>query len=220
MDIFLDTAKIEEIRPFMALGLVDGVTTNPSLIAKSGRPILEAIREIAELVPGPISAEVVSTDHESMMKEADILLKLGKNIVIKVPLTEDGLKSCYALACRDVKVNVTLCFSVTQALAAAKAGATYVSPFVGRIDDVGLDGIAVLADICEAYQSYAGSIKTQVLAASIRNVQQLTDCIRRAAPHVVTLPPAVISAMVKHPLTNVGLDAFLKDWKATGQSIA
>jgi transaldolase len=221
MKFFVDTADVAEIRTLAASGLLDGVTTNPSLIAKSGRPMLDVIREIAELVPGPVSAEVTATDFETMLKEGKKLHALGKhakdNIAVKVPLTPDGLRCCKALSSDGVMVNVTLCFSAAQAILAAKAGATFVSPFVGRLDDIGEDGMALIADIVQIYRQYA-SFRTEVLVASVRHPQHVVAAAKLGA-HVATLPPNILKQLFKHPLTDNGLKAFLDDWAKTGQSI-
>ncbi|MBZ6377327.1 fructose-6-phosphate aldolase [Pacificimonas flava] len=216
MKFFVDTAETADIRELAELGLVDGVTTNPSLIAKSGRNFLEVIEEIADLVDGPVSAEVVALDHETMLKEADKLLTLGSNIAIKVPLTLDGLKTCRALADRGVAVNVTLCFSANQALLAAKAGAAFISPFIGRHDDVGFDGMALIADIRMIYDNY--DFETEILAASIRHPIHVLEAAKIGAD-VSTLPPKVLKQLANHPLTDKGIDAFTADWESTGQSI-
>ena len=218
MKFFIDTAEIAEIRELAATGLVDGVTTNPSLIAKSGRNILDVVAEICDLVPGPISAEVTATDFAGMMAEADILRKLRPNIAVKVPLTMDGLKTCKALSDQGTKVNVTLCFSANQAILAAKAGAAFVSPFVGRLDDIGQDGMELIGDIVDIFSNYP-AWKTEVLVASIRHPMHVTEAARLGAD-VVTMPPKVLKQMVDHPLTDKGLAAFLADWRKTGQSIA
>jgi len=217
MKFFIDTAEIDEIRDLAATGLVDGVTTNPSLIAKSGRNILEVVAEICDLVPGPISAEVAATDFAGMMAEADKLRKLRPNIAVKVPLTFDGLKTCKALSDEGTKVNVTLCFSTNQAILAAKAGAAFVSPFVGRLDDIGQDGMELIADIVDVFGNYP-AFRTEVLVASIRHPMHVTEAARLGAD-VVTMPPKVLKQMVEHPLTDKGLAAFLADWRKTGQSI-
>ena len=217
MQFFIDTADINEIKELPATGLVDGVTTNPSLVAKSGRKFLEVVKEICEIVPGPVSAEVVATDHATMLKEADKLTKIADNVVIKLPLTMDGLKTCKALTSRGVKVNVTLCFSPAQALLAAKAGATYISPFVGRLDDVGTDGMGLIADIIAIYSSYA-YIETEVLVASVRHPIHVVEAAKMGAD-VATLPPALLRQLFNHPLTDKGLTSFLADWAKTGQSI-
>ncbi|MEX0923605.1 MAG: fructose-6-phosphate aldolase [Rhodovibrionaceae bacterium] len=217
MKFFIDTADVAEIRDLAATGLVDGITTNPSLIAKSGRDFLEVVKEICEIVPGPVSAEVTALDHETMMAEGRKLAKLAGNVCVKVPLTPDGLKSCKALSSEGIKVNVTLCFSASQAILAAKAGATFVSPFVGRLDDIGLDGMELIADIVEIFEAYP-DFTTEVLVASVRGPSHVAAAARLGA-HVATLPPAVLRAMFKHPLTDKGLEAFLADWEKTGQSI-
>jgi transaldolase len=218
MKFFVDTAEIAEIRELAATGLLDGVTTNPSLIAKSGRNILEVIAEICDVVPGPVSAEVAATEYEQMLKEAAVLRKIAPNVAIKVPLTQDGLRTCYALSQDGVMVNVTLCFSAAQALLAAKAGASFISPFVGRLDDIGQNGMDLIADIVQIYANYP-NIKTEVLVASIRNPIHLIDAAKMGAD-VATIPPNVIKQLYGHPLTDKGLAAFLVDWAKTGQSIA
>ncbi len=217
MKFFVDTAEINEIRELAATGLLDGVTTNPSLIAKSGRRILDVIAEICEVVSGPVSAEVAATEHGQMMKEAAVLRKIAPNVAIKVPLTVDGLKTCHALAQEGVMVNVTLCFSAAQALLAAKAGAAFISPFIGRLDDIGQDGMGLIADIVQIYANYP-NIKTEVLAASIRHPIHLIEAAKMGAD-VATIPPGVIKQLYNHPLTDKGLAGFLKDWAGTGQSI-
>jgi transaldolase len=214
---FVDTADTAEIRSLAELGLVDGVTTNPSLIAKSGRKIAEVIAEICDITAGPVSAEVTATDAEGMLAEGKYLRAIAKNVAVKVPLTEAGLRTCRALSDEGTQVNVTLCFSAAQALLAAKAGATFISPFVGRLDDIGQDGMKLIAEICTIYKNYP-SLKTEVLVASVRHPIHLIESAKLGA-HVATLPPAVIRMLVKHPLTDKGLDAFLADWKKTGQSI-
>ncbi len=216
MKFFADTAEIAEIRELAATGLLDGVTTNPSLVHKSGRNFLEVVREIAELVPGPVSAEVVALDHDGMMREAEVLRAIGKNVTIKVPLTPDGLKACKALSESGTMVNVTLCFSAAQALLAAKAGATFISPFVGRHDDVGFDGMALIADIRLIYDNY--DFATQILVASVRHPMHVVDAAKLGAD-VMTAPPKIIHQLFKHPLTDAGIAGFLKDWEATGQKI-
>ena len=216
MKFFVDTADTAAIRELHDLGMVDGVTTNPSLIHKSGRDIKEVIAEIADMVDGPVSAETVATDYETMVKEGHEVAKLGKNIAIKVPLTWDGLKACKHLSGEGHMVNVTLCFSANQALLAAKAGATFISPFVGRLDDINIDGMDLIADIRQIYDNYG--FETQILAASIRSANHMSEAAKIGAD-VATAPPDVIKKMASHPLTDKGLDAFLKDWAATGQSI-
>ena len=217
MKFFLDTADIDEIRDLAATGLVDGVTTNPSLIAKSGRNFLDVVQEICSVVDGPISAEVAATEFDEMLEEGRKLASLADNVAVKVPLTPDGLKTCRALSQGGVKVNVTLCFSPAQAILAAKAGATFISPFIGRLDDVGTDGMQLIADICEIYSQYS-NFTTEVLVASVRHPMHVVESARLGAD-VVTLPPGVLRQMFGHPLTDKGLAAFLADWKNTGQSI-
>lgn len=217
MRFFIDTADVDEIRDLAATGLVDGVTTNPSLVAKTGRVFEDVLREICDIVPGPISAEVTGTDSATMLEEGRALASIADNIVIKVPLTPDGLKACKALTDAGTMVNVTLCFSAAQAILAAKAGATYVSPFVGRLDDLGEDGMGLIADIVEIYDAYP-DFTTQVLVASIRGPGHVVDAARLGA-HVATIPPAVLRKMYSHHLTDKGLAAFLSDWAKTGQTI-
>ncbi|MCW2336444.1 transaldolase [Sphingobium sp. B2D3A] len=216
MKFFVDTADTADIRELAATGLLDGVTTNPSLIHKSGRKFLEVVEEICGLVDGPVSAEVVALDHETMMKEAAVLRKIAENICIKVPLTIDGLKTCKALTQDGCQVNVTLCFSANQALLAAKAGATFISPFVGRHDDNGFDGMRLIEDIRLIYDNYA--FETEILAASLRHPIHVLECAKIGAD-VITAPPAVIKSLVNHVLTDKGLAAFASDWEKTGQSI-
>ncbi|MBX7535746.1 fructose-6-phosphate aldolase [Qipengyuania flava] len=216
MKFFVDTADIADIKEMADTGLLDGVTTNPSLIAKSGRDFMEVTKEICDLVDGPVSAEVVALDHETMMKEAETLRKIADNVCIKVPLTIDGLKTCKKLTSDGTKVNVTLCFSANQALLAAKAGATFVSPFVGRHDDNGLDGMELIADIRRIYDNY--DFGTEILVASIRNpVHVLKSALIGA--DVATMPPAVIKGLFKHILTDKGIEGFVADWEKTGQTI-
>ncbi len=217
MKFFIDTADLNEIRELAATGLVDGVTTNPSLVAKSGRDFFEVLKEICEVVPGPVSAEVTATDFNAMRREGRKLAEIADNIVIKVPLTMEGLKTCKTLSSEGTKVNVTLCFSPAQAILAAKAGATYVSPFVGRLDDIATDGMRLIAEICEIYNNYA-AFETEVLVASIRHPLHLVEAAKMGA-HVATIPPGVLRKLVQHPLTDAGLAAFLADWEKTGQSI-
>ena len=217
MKFFVDSADLNEIRDLAATGLVDGVTTNPSLVAKSGRKFLDVIVEICELVSGPVSAEVTATDHKTMLAEGRFLAKLAKNVAVKVPLTVDGLKTCKALSSEGTMVNVTLCFSPAQAILAAKAGATFISPFVGRLDDVGSDGMAVIGDICQIYRQYP-AFTTEVLVASVRNPMHIVQAAKLGA-HVATLPGNVMRQLFAHPLTDKGLAAFLADWQKTGQSI-
>ncbi|WP_322866446.1 fructose-6-phosphate aldolase [Aquicoccus sp. G2-2] len=216
MKFFVDTAEVEAIAELNDLGMADGVTTNPSLIMKSGRDILEVTKEIAEMIDGPVSAEVVATDADAMIEEGRKLAQIAGNIAVKVPLTWDGLKACKVLSTEGNMVNVTLCFSVNQALLAAKAGATFISPFIGRLDDINLDGIELIGDIRTVYDNYG--FETQILAASIRSVNHIADCARIGAD-VITAPPGVIKAMASHPLTDKGLATFLADWEKTGQKI-
>ena len=216
MKFFADTADVAEIADLAATGLLDGVTTNPSLIAKSGRNFLEVVKEICGIVDGPVSAEVVAPDHATMMREAAVLRALAPNICIKLPLTMDGLKSCKALTAEGVKTNVTLCFSANQALLAAKAGATYISPFVGRLDDIGHDGMELIQDIRTIYDNY--DFKTEILVASVRSPVHVLDAARIGAD-VATMPPSVIRQLAGHALTDKGLAAFEADWAKTGQSI-
>jgi len=217
MKFFVDSANIDEIREVSHLGLVDGVTTNPSLILKSGRQILDVITEICALIDGPVSAEVAATDFDTMMREAAVLTKIAENICIKLPLTLDGLKACKALSQQGHKTNMTLCFSATQALLAAKAGASFVSPFIGRLDDIGLDGLELIEEIRTLYDNY--DFTTEILAASIRTVNHVKDCALIGAD-VATVPPAIFKSLVAHPLTDKGLASFLADWAKTGQQIA
>jgi transaldolase len=216
MKFFIDTADVDAIRELHDLGMVDGVTTNPSLILKSGRDILEVTREICGIVPGPVSAEVVALAADDMIAEGRKLAALAPNITVKVPLTWDGLKACKVLSGEGFMVNVTLCFSVNQALIAAKAGATFISPFVGRLDDINLDGLELIGDIRQVYDNYG--FKTQILAASIRSANHVAQCAMIGAD-VVTAPPAVIKGLASHVLTDKGLDQFMKDWAKTGQKI-
>lgn len=217
MKFFVDTAEIKEIRELAETGLLDGVTTNPSLIAKSGRDFIEVIKEIAAIVPGPVSAEVTATEASAMIKEGEKLAAIGKNIAVKVPLTWDGLKACKYFTSNGVMVNVTLCFSAAQAILAAKAGATFVSPFVGRLDDIGQDGLGLIGEICEIYQQY-DAFTTEVLVASVRNPIHIVESAKMGA-HVATLPPSVMKQLAQHPLTDKGLASFLADWQKTGQKI-
>ena len=217
MKFFADTAEIDDIRELSATGLLDGVTTNPSLVKKSGRDFIEVVTEIAKLVDGPVSAEVVATEHKAMMKEAERLRKIANNIAIKVPLTPDGLKTCKALSREQTMVNVTLCFSANQALLAAKAGASFISPFVGRLDDIGQSGMELISDIRLIYDNY--DFATEILVASVRSPVHVLEAAKIGAD-VMTAPPAVIWQLFKHPLTDAGLASFLKDWEATGQKIA
>jgi len=216
MKFFVDTAEIKDIRELYETGLLDGVTTNPSLVAKSGRDFKEVIKEICGIIPGPVSAEVAATDYDGMVKEGETLAKIAENVVIKVPLTLAGLKACKHFSDNGIKTNVTLCFSPNQALLAAKVGATYISPFIGRLDDINLDGMELIQQIRVIYDNYAYA--TEILAASIRSPNHVTQAALAGAD-VATIPPAVIRKLADHPLTASGLDAFVKDWKATGQSI-
>lgn len=217
MKFFVDTADIKEIRELAATGMLDGVTTNPTLIAKSGRDFIEVIKEICTVVPGPVSAEVTATDAEGMIREGEKLAQIANNIAIKVPLTWDGLKACKYFTDKGTMVNVTLCFSAAQALLAAKAGATFISPFVGRLDDIGLDGMQLIEDICLIYAQY-DYFDTEVLVASVRSPNHVIEAAKMGA-HVATLPPSVLRQLVSHPLTDKGLAAFLADWQKTGQKI-
>lgn len=217
MKFFVDTADVADIADLAATGLLDGVTTNPSLIHKSGRPFLEVVKEICGLVEGPVSAEVVATDYEGMLREADVVRALADNVCVKLPLTLDGLKACRKLTSEGTQVNVTLCFSATQALLAAKAGATFISPFVGRHDDVGFDGMQLIDDIRLIYDNY--DYETQILVASVRHPVHILEAAKIGAD-VVTAPPAVLRALARHPLTDRGLELFLADWAKTGQTIA
>jgi transaldolase len=216
MKFFADTAEVKDIKELTDLGLLDGVTTNPSLIAKSGRQFKEVVAEICSIVEGPVSAEVVALDYEGMMREAADLRKIAKNVTIKVPLTLDGLKACKALSSDGCMVNVTLCFSANQALLAAKAGATFISPFVGRLDDIHLDGTELIAEIRQIYDNYA--FDTEILAASVRTALHVKQ-VALIGADVATCPPAVIKSLVKHPLTDKGIEQFMADWKKTGQTL-
>jgi transaldolase len=217
MKFFADTAEIDDIRKLAETGLLDGVTTNPSLVKKSGKNFLEVVREVAGIVPGPVSAEVVAQDYETMMREAEVLRKIADNVAVKVPLTPDGLRACKALSDEGTKVNVTLCFTANQALLAAKSGAAFISPFLGRLDDIGQPGIELIADIRMIYDNY--DFPTEILAASIRHPIHVLEVAKLGAD-VMTAPPSVIWQLFKHPLTESGLTAFVKDWEATGQRIA
>jgi len=216
MKFFVDTADIKEIRELNELGFVDGVTTNPSLILKSGGKIDEVTRQICDIVSGPVSAEVTATDYAGMMTEAKVLAKIADNVAIKVPLTFDGLKACKAIRSEGRMVNVTLCFSATQALLAAKAGASFISPFVGRLDDTGIEGMDLISEIRQIYDNY--DFATEILVASVRTVNHVKDAALIGAD-VATVPPATLRALVKHPLTDKGLEVFLADWAKTGQKI-
>ena len=216
MKFFVDTADTAEIRDLAESGLVDGVTTNPSLIHKAGRDFLEVVAEICKITPGPVSAEVVAVGHAEMMREAEVVRRIADNVAVKVPLTIDGLKTCKALTDDGTMVNVTLCFSANQALLAAKAGATFISPFVGRHDDVGLDGMGLISDIRLIYDNY--DFATEILVASVRHPIHVLESAKMGAD-VMTAPPAVIRQLVKHPLTDKGIEGFLADWAKTGQTI-
>ena len=216
MKFFADTAEISEIRELAATGLLDGVTTNPSLVHKSGRDFVEVLREITQVCAGPVSAEVVALDYEGMMAQAEKLRKVADNVAIKVPLTEAGLKTCRSLTSEGTMVNVTLCFSAAQALLAAKAGASFISPFVGRLDDIGTSGMELISDIRMIYDNY--DFATEILVASVRSPMHIVEAAKIGAD-VMTAPPKVIQQLFKHPLTDAGLAAFLKDWEATGQQI-
>ena len=217
MKFFVDGADIQEIKALSAMGIVDGVTTNPSIIAKTGRQFQEVIAEICAITSGPVSAEVAALDSKTMILEGRHLAKIANNVCIKVPLTEEGLKACYALRQENIMVNVTLCFSAVQALMAAKAGATFISPFIGRLDDVGHDGIQLVEEICQIYANYP-ELTTEVLAASVRHVLHVKQ-IAEIGAHVVTAPASVLRALLNHPLTEKGIETFSKDWAKTGQSI-
>jgi transaldolase len=216
MKIFLDTANIAEIKEGVALGIIDGVTTNPSLIAKEKRPFRPLVEEICSIVPGDVSLEVVATDFEGMVKEGEELAQVAPNAVVKVPLTQDGLKAVKYLSGKGIRMNQTLCFSAPQALLSAKAGATYISPFLGRLDDIAHVGMDLIRDICEIYRNYG--FKTQVLAASIRNPLHVVDAAKAGA-HVATMPFSVLQQLMKHPLTDIGLKKFLDDWAKSGSKL-
>ena len=216
MKFFVDTAEIKEIRELADIGLLDGVTTNPSLIAKSGRAFKEVVAEICAIVPGPVSAEVTALDAEGMIREGKELRKIASNVAVKVPLTLDGLKACKALTSEGTMVNVTLCFSANQALLAAKAGASFISPFLGRLDDINLDGMELISEIRQIYDNY--DFTTEILAASIRSANHVKQAALIGAD-IATIPPAVLKSLVKHPLTDKGIEMFLADWKKTGQTI-
>lgn len=217
MKFFVDTADVAEIKELAETGLLDGVTTNPSLVAKAGRDFKTIIKEICEIVPGPVSAEVAALDAEGMIREGRTLAKIAKNVAVKVPLTWDGLKACRTLTGEGTMVNVTLCFSANQALLAAKAGATFVSPFIGRLDDIGLNGMELIQEIKTIYDNYP-DLTTDILAASIRTVNHVKEAALVGAD-VATVPPAILKALVKHPLTDKGVEIFTADWKKTGQKI-
>ena len=217
MKFFVDTANIDEISELSEMGVVDGVTTNPSLIYKSGRDFKEVIKEIARIVSGPISAEVTSLDKNEMIDQGLELSKIANNIVIKVPLTEHGLIACKNLSKKSIKVNVTLCFSSSQALIAAKMGATYISPFIGRLDDIGNEGLNLIEEIITIYNNYPDRLSTEVLVASIRSPLRVAQVAQMGAD-VATIPPKIVKQMIKHPLTDIGLNSFMEDWKKTGQT--
>ena len=217
MKFFVDSADVDEIREIAGTGLLDGATTNPSLVAKSGRDFKEVVREICDLVDGHVSAEVAAIDVDGMITEGRKLSEIADNVAIKVPLTWDGLKACRALTQSGISVNVTLCFSANQAVLAAKSGATYISPFIGRLDDIGLDGMELISEIRDIYDNYP-DLNTQILAASIRTVNHVKDAALAGAD-VATIPPKIIRDLVKHPLTDKGLVTFLSDWDSTGQKI-
>jgi transaldolase len=216
MKFFVDTAEINDIKELYETGLLDGVTTNPTLIGKSGRDFKEVIAEICALVPGPVSAEVASTVYDGMVAEGERLAQIASNVVVKLPLTLDGLKATKHFSEKGIKTNVTLCFSANQALLAAKVGATYISPFIGRLDDINIDGVELIENIRVIYDNYA--FTTEILAASIRTPNHITQ-VALAGADVATIPPAVIRKLAEHPLTASGLHSFVKDWQATGQSI-
>lgn len=218
MRFFVDTADVKEIAELAATGLLDGVTTNPTLVAKSGRDFIEVIKEICALVPGPVSAEVAATDFDGMVKEGEKLAAIAENVTIKLPLTLDGLKACRHFSDKGIMTNVTLCFSAAQAILVAKAGATFVSPFVGRLDDVGQDGLRLIQEIVQIYRNYP-EFQTNVLVASVRNPIHIVEAAKMGAD-VATIPPSVIKQLVQHPLTDKGLATFLTDWQKTGQKIA
>ena len=218
MKFFVDTADTNDIRELAETGLLDGVTTNPSIIAKSGRDFMEVIREICALTPGPVSAEVTATDFDGMKREGEKLAAIASNVAVKLPLTWDGLRACKYFTDAGTMVNVTLCFSAAQAIMAAKAGATFVSPFVGRLDDIGQDGLNLIEEICLIYSQYE-EFETQVLVASVRNPIHIVESAKLGA-HVATLPPSVMRSLVQHPLTDKGLASFLADWQKSGQTIA
>lgn len=218
MKFFIDTADLNEIKELSASGLLDGVTTNPSLVAKSGAAnFIELITEICKIVPGPVSAEVAAMDYDTMLKEAERLAKIASNVTVKLPLTYDGLRVCKIMSNQKIMTNVTLCFSANQALLAAKAGATFVSPFIGRLDDTGADGLQLIADIVQIYRNYP-ELDTQVLAASIRHPVHMLECAKIGAD-VATMPPAVLKQLFHHPLTDKGLAGFMADWQKSGQTI-
>tara|TARA_B100000427_G_scaffold46153_1_gene34242 strand:+ start:846 stop:1502 length:657 start_codon:yes stop_codon:yes gene_type:complete len=217
MEFFLDTADVDSIRELSETGLIDGVTTNPSLVAKSGKDFFTILKDISKIVSGPISAEVTALESDGMIAEGEKLAKIAKNIVIKLPLTQEGLKACTKLTKKKIKTNVTLCFSPAQALIAAKSGATYISPFVGRLDDIGENGMELIQKIKDIYSNYP-KLNTKILVASVRNMEHVAQAAMIGAD-VVTLPPKILEELYEHPLTKKGLDAFLEDWKKTNQKI-
>jgi len=217
MKFFIDTAEVTEIKEMNALGVLDGVTTNPSLVMKSGRDFFEVLNEICKIVKGPVSAEVVATEYSKMIEEAEKLAKIASNICIKLPITYDGLKACKYLSGKGIKVNMTLCFSTSQAILCAKAGATFVSPFVGRLDDISQRGMGLIEDICQVFKNYP-EFKTEILVASVRSPMHLVQSAKIGA-HVATIPAKVLKQMIKHPLTDIGLKNFLADWEKTKQKI-
>tara|TARA_Y100000590_G_C15742865_1_gene1020907 strand:- start:511 stop:1167 length:657 start_codon:yes stop_codon:yes gene_type:complete len=217
MKFFVDTAEIDEIKPLVSCNLVNGVTTNPSLIAKSGKDIKETISAICNLISGPVSAEVAAVKTEDMIEEGKILYDIASNVVVKLPLTWPGLEACHKLSQLSIPTNVTLCFSASQALLAAKAGATYISPFIGRLDDIGISGVDLISQIRTIYDNYT-ELNTQILAASIRNVNHVIEVSMMGAD-IATIPPKILKELVKHPLTDIGLNNFLSDWAKTGQKI-
>jgi len=217
MEFFLDTADVDSIRELSETGLIDGVTTNPSLVAKSGKDFFAILKDISKIVSGPISAEVTALESDGMIAEGEKLAKIAKNIVIKLPLTQEGLKACKKLTKKKIKTNVTLCFSPAQALIAAKCGATYISPFVGRLDDIGENGMELIQKIKDIYSNYP-KLKTKILVASVRNMEHVAQAAIIGAD-VVTLPPKILEELYEHPLTKKGLDAFMEDWKKTNQKI-
>ena len=214
MKFFLDTANIKDIKEVNSLGIISGVTTNPSLIAKEKRDLKETIREIASIVDGPISGEVISLDYEGMVREGEELAKIHKNIVVKIPMTKDGLKAVSYLSKNSIKTNVTLIFSATQALLAARAGATYVSPFLGRLDDMGSNGMILIKDIREIFSVH--NIKTEIIAASVRHPIHVIEAAKLGAD-IATIPPVIVDSLIKHPLTDIGIERFIKDWEAANQ---
>ncbi len=217
MKFFIDTANIKEIEDFASKGMVDGVTTNPSLVLKSGQDIHSLIKGISQIISGPISVEVVATDHKGMIKEAEKVCEIASNVTVKLPITWDGIKTCKILSSQNISVNMTLCFSVTQAILVAKAGASFVSPFVGRFDDLGADGMSLIADIVQAYNNYT-EFTTEVLVASVRSPLHVQQAALIGAG-ICTVPAKVLNQLIRHPLTDRGLDQFLEDWKKTGQKI-